>query len=489
MNLRTVFILGSLVLAAGCSRPLQRPERSLSVAPPKVWQGGETITAASEETDWWAHFGDRGLDNAVSRALTFNQDLRAAAARVSAAEAEARIAGAAMRPSVDLSLNRGRQRQNFVGLPIPGREGSVLSTTYSSAGVSLGIAWEADVWGRINAGKLVAAATTQARQADLIAARLSLTGQVTKAWFAAIEAQRQVGLTRASLKSYETSAERVRERFQRGLRPSLDLRLALTEIQRGEALLQQRQEQLRRAVRQLEILLGDYPKGEHALAEDLPRVPEAVPAGLPSELVHRRPDLVSVERELLAADARIQQSKADLRPRFSLTTSGGTASNSLTDLLDGDFLAWSLIGGLTQPIYNRGRLKTAVKRDEAHAREVAARYESAMLRAYGEVESALAAASALAGREKALEAATKQSLGARDEAERRYRAGLAGIITVLSSQRTALDSESQLLTVRRQRLDNRVDLHLALGGGFATNVPPADSAQARQTRTPEVSGL
>jgi multidrug efflux system outer membrane protein len=484
----TAVVISSLVLIAACSRPLQRPERTLAVAPPKVWQGGETA-AASEGTDWWAYFGDRGLDNAVTRALTFNQDLRAAAARVSAAEAEARIAGAALRPSVDLSLNRGRQRQNFVGLPIPGREGSVLSATYGSAGVSLGIAWEPDVWGRISAGKLATIASTQIEQADLIAARLSLTGQVAKGWFGAIEAQRQVGLARTSLLSYETSTERVRARFQRGLRPSLDLRLALTEIQRGEALLQQRQEQLRRAIRQLEILLGDYPKGEHALAEDLPLVPEAVPAGLPSQLLHRRPDLVSAERALLAADARIQQSKADLRPRFSLTTAGGTASSSLTDLLNPDFLAWSLISGLTQPIYDRNRLKTVVERDQARAREAGARYQSAMLRAYGEVESALASESALAGREKALEAATKLSLGARDEAERRYRAGLADIITVLSTQRTALDSESQLLTVRRQRLDNRVDLHLALGGGFATDELPRDEPQTTQAPIREVSGL
>ena len=484
MTLRALFVLGSLVLISGCSRPLQRPERTFTVAAPKVWQGGATLPL-SEGTDWWAYFGDGGLDNAVTRALTFNHDLRAAAARVAAAEAEARMAGAALRPSADLSLNRGRQRQNFVGLPIPGREGSVLSTTFGSAGVSLGIAWEPDVWGRLSSGKLLAVATTQARRADLIAARLSLTGQVAKAWFAAIEARRQVGLARASLKSYETSAERVRARFERGLRPSLDLRLALTEILRAEALLQQWQEQSRRAVRQLEILLGDYPEGEHALAEDLPRVPEAVPAGLPSELVHRRPDLVAAERELLAADARIQQSRAELRPRFSLTTAGGTASSSLTDLLDGNFLAWSLLSGLTQPIYNRGRLKTAVQRDEARAREVAALYEGAMLRAYAEVESALAAESLLASREKALEAATRQSLGARDEAERRYRAGLAGIITLLSSQRTALDSESQWLTVRRLRLDNRVDLHLALGGGFAVDDLPRDDPQPKQ----EVSGL
>ena len=157
--------------------------------------------------------------------------------------------------------------------------------------------------------------------------------------------------------------------------------------------------------------------------------------------------------------------------------------------MDPDFLAWSLISGLTQPIYDRKRLKTVVERDQARASEVGARYQSAMLRAYGEVESALASESALAGREKALEAATKLSLGARDEAERRYRAGLADIITVLSTQRTALDSESQLLTVRRQRLDNRVDLHLALGGGFAMDELPREEPQTQPAPIPEVSGL
>jgi outer membrane protein TolC len=208
-------------------------------------------------------------------------------------------------------------------------------------------------------------------------------------------------------------------------------------------------------------------------------MPAHAPAGLPSELVHRRPDLIVVERELLVSDARVAQSRANLRPRFTLTSAAGTASNQLRDLVDGDLLVWNLIGGLIQPIYNRGRLKAGVAHDEAMVTEAMARYEGSLLRAYGEVEIALAAEDILARREVALESATRQSLAARDLAEDRYRRGLADIITVLSSQRTALDSESQLLALRRQRLDNRVDLHLALGGGFeaAAPVPPSGLQQ------------
>lgn len=464
---------------AGCGKKFEAPPHPLSLKAPEEWTGGRSITGVSEAR-WWNYLGDQGLDGAIGTALEHNYDLRAAAARVEAAQAEARIAGADLRPTIDLNLNRGRQRQNFVGLPIPGREGSVLSTTYGSAGVNLALSWEPDVWGRIKSGEASALAMVGARESDVAASRLSLSGQVAKAWFAAIEAQRQVSLARATLASFNTSVTSIRERYERGLGPSLDLRLALTEVHRGNALVAQRQAQLDAAIRQIEILLGQYPEGEYALAEDLPRLPVHIPGGLPAELVHRRPDLMAVEKELLASDALVAQSRANLRPQFMITSQSGTASNTLRDLVDGEMLAWNLIAGLIQPVYNRGRLKAGVARDEAMVTEAMARYESSLLRAYAEVEIALAAENILARQEDALASATKQSLAARNLAEDRYRRGLADIITVLSSQRTALDSESQLLALRRQRLDNRVDLHLALGGGFeAPAAAPANELQQR----------
>jgi NodT family efflux transporter outer membrane factor (OMF) lipoprotein len=482
----TVSVLAVVLSAAGCGRG-QRPERNFTVEAPQAWTGAATLPESGAEGDWWAYFGDAGLDQAIQRAFERNQDLKAAAERVEAAHAQVRIAGAAEMPSVDLSINRGRERRNFVGFPIPGNEGRVLSTTFTSATLGLNLSWEADVWGRIKSGKLAAIADAQAREADLQGARLSLTGQVAKAWFAAIEANHQVAVARATLHSYQTSSERVRARFESGLKPSLDLRLALTAVANAEAQLKQRLEQRDRAIRQLEILLGQYPDGDHELAEDLPRVPSGVPAGLPSELVHRRPDLAAAERRLLAADARIAEAQAELRPRFTLTSGTGTASNTLKDLLDNDVFVWNLIGGLTQPLFNNGRLKAGVKQNEALAAESAATYESLMLTAYQEVESALAAENFLADQETALEAATQQSQAARDLAEQRYRLGLADIITLLSSQRSALEAESQLLALRRLRLENRVNLHLALGGGFRMDsTAPGVNSNDSQTGRPRL---
>lgn len=455
-----------LVFAAmGCSQSISRPDHGFTVEAPQRWTAAE-LPEAGPEGDWWIYFGDTGLDGAIRAALLHNHDVRAAAARVDAASRQARIAGAAGRPMLEAALNRNRQRINFIGLPIPGREGDVLSSINTTLGLSLNLSWEADVWGKVKAGKLAAVSDLQAAEADLQGVRLSLTGQAAKAWFAALEAKRQIGLARASLESYRTSADRVRARFESGIRSSLDLRLALTEVDRAESLVEQRKQQLDAAVRQLEILMGQYPKAEYEIAEDLPETPGTIPAGLPSDLVHRRPDLVGAERRLLAADARIVQARAELRPRFSLTGATGTSSNELQDLLSGDVLVWNLLSGVTQPLLNGGRLRAQVKQNEAIAAEAAAGYEQAILRSYGEVETSLAADEFLAQQEQALDSATKQAIAAQGLAEQRYRSGLSDIITVLQAQRTALDSESALLSIRRARLDNRVDLHLALGGGF-----------------------
>jgi len=470
-------LAAAVAFAGGCTRNFQPPVHNLDVTPPRAWTGGP-VESARADVDWWSYFGDERLDRAVEGALTRNHDLRAAAARVEAAQAQARIAGADLLPQAEFGLDRTRQRQNFVGLPIPGREGRVLAATFSNAALSFNVGWEADVWGRVKAAKLAATAETQASEADLAGARLSLSGQVAKAWFNAVEAERQADLARATLESYRLSAERVRDRFERGLRPSLDLRLALTEVERAKAQVRQWAEQRDRAIRQLEILLGRYPAGEYAIAEDLPEVPDAVPAGLPSELVHRRPDLLALERQLLASGARIREAKAALRPSFQLTSGAGTTSNRLQDLVNTDFQSWNLVTGLLQPLYQGGRLKANVRLNEARTRELAASYEQAVLQAYREVEAALAAESELGERERALEAAVKHSLAARDEAERRYGAGLTDIITVLSAHRTAFDSEREWLSVRRTRLDNRVDLHLALGGGFSTTMPGLAPASA-----------
>lgn len=477
MRIRFASVAAACWLAA-CSRPVPLPVHELQVPVPEDWQGADTDDFQAG-SDWWAGFEDSGLDAVVRQALDCSQGLRAAAARVDAAVQELVMAGAAELPELGIGTDRIRQRQNFVGLPFPGLSDRVLSNTFTNAGLSFNVSWEADLWNRVGAGKLAAEAGVAGREADLRAARLSLSGQVAKAWFAATEAQRQLALAEALVEHLETVERRMLDRYRTGTRSALEVKLAQGDVLRAKAAVHQRRQAREAAVRQIEILACEYPAGSRAAAADLPPLPDRVPAGLPSELVRRRPDLVAAERAMLASDARIAQSKAALLPSFSLTTALGTSSNTLLNLVNPGLQVWNYALGVTQPLFNRGRLKANVRATEAQAREASANYENLAWAAYREVETALAAESTLSAQESALRAAHRSVQESVSLAEERYRTGMVDIFAVLALRRSALESESTLLGLHRARINNRVDLHLALGGGFES-LDPAHSDPSRK---------
>ncbi len=453
----------SLLSCSAAPPKIAHPEIGIDI--PEQWTNSPT-SSQNKDGNWLKDFNDPQLEEIVSEAIEKNHDLKAAAARLDTITSTARIVGADLLPRVGLGFNGSRQRQNFVGLPIPGFEDDVLSTQYNLFGVSLDTTWELDVWGRIRAKTSAAYADFEAAQADFEAARLSLAGQTAKAWFAVTEAKQQAELAKKTLATYQVTANQIQNRFNSGLRPSLDLRLALSNVSTAEALYQERQEQYERMVRDLEVLVGRYPDGITVGADTLPNIPAATPTKLPAEVISRRPDLAAAERQLAAADARIIQARAALYPSISLTTSNGTISDQLRDLVDGDFYVWSIGGNLLQPIFEGGRLLAEVNRTEAVAREALAHYTGVALQAFSEVESAFVAEALLEKREEALENAAKQAIAAHKLAQDRYRAGLENFTTVLDAQQRELNAKSQRITVRRIRLDVRINLHLALGGDF-----------------------
>lgn len=472
MSIRIAIAASGLLMAA-CSKPVKLPVHQFQVPAPETWQGA-TTAALEPGSDWWGYFEDAGLDAAIRKALDCSQNLRAAAARIEVAAQERRIVGAADWPDISVGANRLRQRQNFVGLPFPGLADRVLKNTYSNAGMTFNVSWEANLWNRVSSEKLAADAGIAARQADRLAARLSLSGQVAKAWFAAVESHGQVELAQAVVEHLETVAERTRERYRYGSRSSVDVRVAESDIERAKATVRERERARDLFVRQVEVLACEYPAGERAPGAALPDLPLQVPAGLPSELVQRRPDLVAAEQALLGADARIVQARAALRPSFSLTTTAGTASNKLLDMVNPNLQVWSYALGFAQPLFNRGRLKANVRVTEARAQESAANYESLMWTAYLEVESALASEQTLREQQGALRDSQRVTREAIGLAEQRYGAGMGDAFSILALRRSVLETESAVLSLQRARIENRVDLHLALGGSF-DDPPPAQT--------------
>ena len=464
-------LLAMLLAGAACVRTAAPPERQPSLPIPEAWNSA----AAAEGTvdvHWWKQFQDPQLDALIEETLRNSYQLRAVAARLDTALIEAEIAGADRMPSVGFGLNGRRQRQNFIGLPIPGFEGRVPRATFTNLGASLDINWEADLWGRIRNGEILAGALASVHAADLAAARHSLAGQTAKAWFACSEANLQLALSREMVASYEATSKWLRNRFEAGFAPALEISLVEADISTAESAVHLRREQLDRGIRQVELLAGRYPRGDLQARENLPEISSGVPAGVPSQLLTRRPDLIAAQRRLLASDVGIAQAQTALHPRLSLTTAGGTSSKGLLSLLNWDYTVWSLLGNIVQPIFQGGRLRRQVDIAQGRSREILESYAGAVMQAFGEVESALSVESFLRERQRELEESVAEAETAREQARFRYRQGLGDMLVVLQLDRRILNSKSQILTLQRLLLENRIDLHLALGGGFDPGSPP-----------------
>ena len=313
--IRFIALLVLLAAVGGCSAapPVAAPD--IGVPVPETWTAAATPDG-QVAIDWWKDFGDDGLSSAVDAALAGNFDLQAAAARLEIAASDARLARAELFPSVDAAYVGARQKQNFVGFPIPGAEDQVLSTIFTNHGVSLDVSWEIDLWGRLRAASQVVLADLQASAADLRGSQLSMADRPRRPGSPSPKRQQQIELSRTTVESFRESAERVRGRFEAGIRPPLDLRLALLNLTNAEALLQQRLQQFDAAARQLKVLLGEYADNVIDAPLELPDLTTSVPGGLPAELVRRRPDLVAAERRLAALDARVGITRQNRFPRI-----------------------------------------------------------------------------------------------------------------------------------------------------------------------------
>jgi NodT family efflux transporter outer membrane factor (OMF) lipoprotein len=450
---------------------------------PSHWVAGETYRPTHfPDHDWIANFNAPGLSAFVGSVMEGNRDLKAAQSRIEIAGANARIVGADLYPQIGARFSGQRAAQNFIGLPLPDAPpGAVLSSQNNNFGLSLDMQWEIDLWGRIRAAKSAVVAEFEASAYDFSTAQLSLAGQAAKTWFALAEAKDQVALAQNAIATFSETESVIRERFERGIEEvgqnlASQLLLAEADVANARDALAAREELAGRSARQLEILAGNYPLGSAGKSVQLPGLPGKVPADLPATLLDRRPDLASAERRIAAADKRLLEAKRSLLPAISLTGSYGSASEDISDLLSGDFSVWSIAGNLAQPILQGGRLRANISKRDSELQLAAAEFEQAALTAFSEVENALAAEKFLTRRVDALEEASRLALAAYRRSLEEFELGTGDILTVLASQQRLFTSRAQWISMRRQRLDNRVDLYLALGGSFRPAEPPLDTS-------------
>jgi len=445
-------VLISLVLPACAFYPKSAVE--LPVTVPEAYHGQSVPGEVDPASRWWELFADAHLNELMGQLFSQNLELDQALARLQQARSTVTSVRAARFPSVGIEGQGGRAMQ-------PTALGDFTGDSYRFSGVA---SYEVDLWGKIASRAQAAGKGYEASYEEVQTLFLGLSAQLAELYYLAVEQRAQLALVDETITSFSQTIRNVEERYQRGVVPAVDVYQARQNLTAARANRNLFAANLATAEHAIAVLIGRYPDRDSAgdLAV-LPMVPQAFPAGIPSELIGRRPDLKAALLRVEAADANVAAAIADRFPSINLIGSYGRSSQDFsTGLIEGNF--WSFLGNLAMPVFDAGRRRAEVDRNKAIARERVAAYQQAALNAFKEVEDALVnnretelRITSLEETEEATGATLRLSLD-------RYYYGITDYLPVLSAQRSHFDAQSRLLSARRQLVSARISLARALGG-------------------------
>jgi multidrug efflux system outer membrane protein len=440
------------MLLGACTQTAISPETHTPTVPPAWQRGGD---AGAAKANWLGDFGNAELTAFVEEAVTNNYSLHQERARLYQAEQSVVLTRANRFPT--LNLNVDAQRRVADG-----------TTITESTSVTVEGRWEVDLWGRLSKEQQSSQLTYAAQQVSLQSAERGLAASTAGTFFQVLEAQQLLGVAERRLDNAIQTQDIVASGYRQGLNDALDLYLAKNQVERQEANYAQQEQVVSEAVADLQLLLARYPDGNLVLSQELPLLTDSIPSGLPSELLTRRTDVQQAWLNLLAADADLAAAHKSRFPSLSLVGSAGAASAAFSEFLTGDISVWSVSGGLTQPIFNAGRLQAIEELALAEVQRAEQQYLELVYSAFAEVENAISRSASIRSRYESFLDAERNSSAALNLALEQYQRGLVTYTTVLESQRQAFDAETTVVQLKNQLLQNRITLYLALGGEFST---------------------
>lgn len=469
-----VAALAALSLAGCAVGPdYQRPDIDL----PAQWRSTPAADAdvarpvSSTGERWWAVYGDPVLERLIDEALSNNADAAIATARVLEARAIASQTDANLYPDVSANFSGSRTRNTQRGT-MPAGATPRMQNYYSA---TLDVSYEIDLWGKYRRASEAARADIFAAESAREAVRLSLVAQVAQQYFALLAADAQVEVARRTLTSRGETLNLFTRRVEAGTLSEYELHQAVAEREATRSQLASLMQTQDRAESALSVLLGRSPRevmsGAMERGTPAPIRDVVIPAGLPSELLLRRPDLREAEEALIAANARIGSARAQFFPSIGLTAFLGSESTQFSDLFSGPAQVFQFAAAITQPIWNAGRIRAGVFITEARRDQALARYRNAVASAFKDVRDALAAQSAARETLTAETARTAALEKALAQAQLRFDAGVSSRIEVLDVERNLLSSELARIDSERQRKSALADMFKALGGGWPEPAP------------------
>jgi NodT family efflux transporter outer membrane factor (OMF) lipoprotein len=448
----------ALVMLAACSvgPAYKRPDIPL----PAQWRdpSANEGSAVWPSADWWHGFGSEKLDELIAEAQRSNDDLAAAIDRVQEADAQARIAGAALLPSLDFGAGATRQHAQVSG---------VGPETYNTFNPELTASYELDFWGKNRALRAAARATAIASQYDKETVALTVISSVATTYLQALEFRDRLEVANQNLANGQKILRGLQLEQTAGIATGLDVAQQETTVALLDAAIPPLQEQFRQTVNALAVLIGKTPEAIDIDSGTLNSLtsPQVV-EGLPSQLLSRRPDVAESEQQLISANADITVARAALFPSIELTAGGGYASSALSTLINPASRIWSLSAGLTQPIFHGGALRGQVVFSNAHYAELLSSYHKTVISAFSNVENALVAAQQTKEQQARQQKAVDTARRAFQYAQTQMSAGIVNILTVLNTENTLFSAQDELVQIQYLHLQSLVDLFTALGGGW-----------------------
>jgi multidrug efflux system outer membrane protein len=454
-----------LIFLTGCIPGRQDGLRVPEDMAPPSWTAKiefQKVNPEGNGTFWIDSFETPPLTKAVRVAWLKNPDILGMTERVIATGEGVVASGADIYPLVNADISGTRRKRNLIGFNFPGGDSTFTSKSFNSG---INVSWELDLWGKRRDFRKSSKKKFDATRTELDAARLSIAGQVAKAWFEMIENEGQLRIARNTTATYSQAQAFIEDRFEKGLASALDNDLATSSLSTAKANLSLRKRMLSTTVRKVEFLQGMYPDGilDQNVTVELPRLNLPPEPPSPSQALEQRPDLKASLLQVEASGLDLRVSQKNLLPSLAIAGGPGSRSGEFNELLDQRFRVWEVSGAISQPIFQGGRLKAQVRKSKALQQAAIKDFKSTALRAFAEVENALSAERFMETEEQELQKATGASESAARLTWERYQRGVEGIFNTLDAQRRSFEAESRLLSLRKERLFNRIDLYLALG--------------------------
>ena len=363
--------------------------------------------------------------------------------------------GAALWPSLDLSARTNRSKDNR----------PVSYNNASSANLTL--SYEIDLWGKLSDAERQANLEFLAEQANFEQSKQRLVGDVVSGWFNVISAQKLLALYQQREKNAEQNLAIIESGYRQGLNAALDVYLTRNELNTERSRIAGQKATLNQAIRTLERLTGDYPKGALTVEAELPLLDKPIPLGLPSELITRKPSLMASWYQLLSTDANLAYAHKQRFPSLDLSATLGDSTDRVSDLFSPSSLAWSLVGSISMPLFDAGRLKANEEAARLAVLSQEQNYLASLYDAFNDVEQAISQEQSLQQRYQATLKAQENAIAAEQLSFEQYQSGLVTYTTVLDAQDRSFDAQSSVIEIKNQLIINRINLHIALGGDFS----------------------